>query len=275
MKDGTSMNGIITDIQKFSLTDGAGIRTTVFLKGCNMRCRWCHNPETLRVEPQTALYPDKCIHCGHCDRCPTGARVTLGREVSAQAVLAELAADLPYYRASGGGVTLSGGEPLMQPAFCVQLLRLCREAGIRAEMETNLSLPFERLAPLLGLLDKVYFDIKLMDDARHRELTGVSNAAVLDNARALAQTGTPAGVRTPLIPGLTATAENIAAIAAFAGSLGNVHGYELLNYNPLGEPKYTALGMAYPLYGLARLTRAQLEALAAVAGGHGVPISYR
>ena len=269
------MNGMITDIQKFSLTDGVGIRTTVFLKGCNMRCLWCHNPETLRTEPQTAQYPEKCIHCGHCDRCPTGARVTLGREMSAQEVFAELAADLPYYQASGGGVTLSGGEPLMQPDFCAELLRFCQEAGIHAELETNLSLPFERLEPLLGFLDKVYFDIKLMDDACHRELTGVSNAAILVNARALAKTGTGAGVRTPLIPGLTATAENIAAIAAFAGSLGNVRSYELLNYNPLGEPKYAALGMTYPLPGLSRLTREEMDALASAADGSGVPVSYR
>lgn len=269
------MNGIITDIQKFSLTDGEGIRTTVFLKGCNLRCPWCHNPETLQPESQPARYPGKCIHCGHCDHCPTGSRVTLGREITPEAVFEELASDIPYYRASGGGVTLSGGEPLMQADFARELLRLCREADIDTAVETNLALPFEQMEKLLPYMDKAYYDIKLMDDTKHREYTGVSNAAVLANAKRLAAHGIPAVVRTPLIPGYTATAENVAAIAAFLGTLGNVERYELLNYNPLGEPKYAALGMEYPLHGVKRLGRAELEALAAAARGYGVPVSYR
>lgn len=269
------MTGIITDIQKFSLTDGEGIRTTVFLKGCNMRCLWCHNPETLLPQPQQAVYPEKCIHCGHCDRCPTGARVTLGREATAQAVFEELLSDLPYYLASGGGVTLSGGEPLLQAAFSAELLALCREAGIHTAVETNLSLPFARLEALLPVLDIVYYDLKAMDDRLHRDWTGVSNKPVLANARRLAALGVPAEVRTPLIPGCTATAENVAAIAAFLGGLGNVRAYELLNYNPLGEPKYAALGMTYALPGLRPLPRATLERLRDTAAGHGVPVSYR
>lgn len=103
------MKGIITDIQKFSLHDGSGIRTTVFLKGCNMRCNWCHNPETISMQPQKAFFEQKCIHCGHCEHCPTGARVVIGREMSVEEVYEEIAADLPYYRSSGGGITLSGG----------------------------------------------------------------------------------------------------------------------------------------------------------------------
>lgn len=269
------MNGIITDIQKFSLTDGDGIRTTVFLKGCNMRCPWCHNPETLHMEPQQAYYPGKCIHCGHCDACPTGAWVTLGRETTPEAVFTELASDLPYYQASGGGVTLSGGEPLLQADFCAQLLALCKAAGIHTAIETNLSLPFERMERLLPYLDVVYYDVKLMDDGLHRKYTGVSNQSMLANARKLAKAGMPAEIHTPLIPGMTATVENVAAIAAFAASLGNVRAYELLNYNPLGEPKYTALGMEYALHGAKPLDKDELALLAAAAGGYGIPVRCR
>lgn len=269
------MNGIITDIQKFSLTDGDGIRTTVFLKGCNLRCLWCHNPETFQLEPQIARYPDKCIHCGHCEHCPTGARVRIGREKTPQAVWEELASDIPYYQASGGGVTLSGGEPLLQAEFCAELLALCREAGVPTAIETNLTLPYARLALLLPYLDFVYFDLKQMDSALHRQQTGMGNEAVLQNARLLAQAGMPAGVRVPLVPGLTATVENVAAIAAFAGALGNVRRLELLNYNPLGEPKYTAVGLPYPLAGTRPLPREALAALADAARGHGVPVTCR
>jgi pyruvate formate lyase activating enzyme len=268
------MNGIITDVQKFSLHDGAGIRTTVFLKGCNMRCLWCHNPETLGGEPQQAFYRDKCIHCGHCGQCPTGARITLGRERSARDVFEELASDLPYYQASGGGVTLSGGEPLMQADFCAGLLELCKAAGMNTALETNLSLPFEQLEKALPHLDMVFYDIKLMDDQAHREATGVSNGRVLSNARELARRGVPAWVRTPLIPGITATAENLSAIAAFVGSLGNVRTYELLNFNPLGESKYAALGMEYAFPGQKPLPRARVRELAQAAQSYGVRVLY-
>lgn len=274
-KDGIHMTGILTDIQKFSLNDGDGIRTTVFLKGCNMRCTWCHNPETIGRQPQPAYYPEKCIGCGHCEHCPTGARVMLGREYTPQSVWEEIASDTAYYAASGGGVTLSGGEPLLQEDFCMQLLTLCRQSGIGTAIETNLSLPFETLLPLLPLLDTVFFDIKLMDDALHRKHTGVSNSAVLRNARQLAQRGIPAVVRTPLVPGITATVENIGAIAAFLAELSNIRGYELLNYNPLGAPKYTALGQPYELAALRPLPPQEIAVLVQAASRHGFPVTCR
>ena len=259
------MIGRITDIQKFSLHDGDGIRTTVFLKGCNMRCSWCHNPETISPHRQDAFYKDKCIHCGHCAQCPTGARVTIGREREAGDVFHELAADLPYYRASGGGVTISGGEPLLQADFCRELLGLCKDAGMGTAVETNLSLPFSELEKLLPYLDQVFFDIKLMDDAAHIGATGVSNQRVLRNARELARRGVPALVRTPLIPGLTDDEADVRAIAAFVSGLPNVRACELLNFNPLGEAKYEALGMEYAFGGQRPLPRARVRALAEAA----------
>ena len=268
------MTGIITDIQKFSLHDGKGIRTTVFFKGCNMRCDWCHNPETISPKPQRAFYERKCIHCGHCDHCPTGARVTIGQEKSVEEVYRELAADLPYYRESDGGVTLSGGEPLMQAEFARELLKRCRENGIGTAVETNLSLPFERMEGLLPYLDQVFFDIKLMDDAQHRQVTGISNATVLENAQRLAHSGIPAVVRTPLIPGITDTVENIGAIASFARTLPNVRYYELLNFNPLGEEKYRALGLTCVHEGKRPLKKEALLALAQVAQESGIRVVY-
>lgn len=273
-KEETDMTGIITDIQKFSLHDGKGIRTTVFFKGCNMRCDWCHNPETISPKPQRAFYERKCIHCGHCDHCPTGARVTIGREKTVEEVYRELAADLPYYQASDGGVTLSGGEPLMQAEFARELLIRCKENGIGTAIETNLSLPFERMKGLLPYLDKVFFDIKLMDDAKHRQATGISNATVLENAQKLASSGMPAVVRTPLIPGVTDTAENIGAISAFVYTLPNVRYYELLNFNPLGEEKYRALGQSCVHEGKRPLKKDALLALAQAAQESGVRVVY-
>lgn len=268
------MNGVITDIQKFSLHDGDGIRTTIFLKGCNMRCGWCHNPETIGRDPQYVFYEEKCIRCGHCDNCPTGARVLIGRHMGVEEVFKEIVADEPYYQSSGGGVTLSGGEPLMQSDFAAALLQRCHEAGIRTAVETNLSLPYERIEKMLPWLDHVFFDIKLWNDEAHFTATGVSNVIVLENARRLAQTGIPAVVRTPLVPGLTATQANIGAIATFVLTLPNVTAYELLNFNPLGEGKYRALGRK-SAYGDKRpLKRDELEALANVAASLGVHVVY-
>lgn len=268
------MNGIVTDIQKFSLHDGAGIRTTVFLKGCNMHCTWCHNPETISHEPQAAFYEEKCLHCGHCDDCPAGARVVIGRSVEVEDLFREISSDIPYYLSSGGGVTLSGGEPLLQPEFSAALLKRCHDAGIRTAIETNLSLPYERIALMLPWLDEVFYDIKLWDDEAHRRATGISNRNVLENAGRLAESGIPAVVRTPLIPGLTATAENIRAIALFVRSLSNVTAYELLNFNPFGESKYRAIGQTYIHAGKRPLSRSQVKALAADAMAQGLKVIY-
>ena len=272
--DKEEKTAVIFNIQRFSIFDGPGVRTAVFFKGCNMRCDWCHNPETISPKPQRAFYERKCIHCGHCDHCPTGARVTIGQEKSVEEVYRELAADLPYYRESDGGVTLSGGEPLMQGEFARELLKRCRENGIGTAVETNLSLPFERMEGLLPYLDQVFFDIKLMDDAQHRQVTGISNATVLENAQRLAHSGIPAVVRTPLIPGITDTVENIGAIASFVRTLPNVRYYELLNFNPLGEEKYRALGLTCVHEGKRPLKKEALLALAQVAQESGIRVVY-
>ena len=263
------MKKLITDIQRFSLRDGPGIRTTVFFKGCNMRCSWCHNPETLSFERELLFYPAKCIGCGKCfGVCPTGARtargidrekciacgacaqvcyaqaLTLsGKEMSVEQILEEIRQDALYYKTSGGGVTLSGGEVLCQAEFALQLTRACQAEGISVALETNLSQPWEKAGPLLEQVDLVMADLKLFDDAAHRRHTGISNSQILENLRRLQR---PLILRTPLIPGVTATAENLEAIAAFAATLPALQYYELLNFNPLGGSKYCSLDKPNP-----------------------------
>ena len=260
----------ITDIQRFSLNDGPGIRTTVFFKGCNMHCTWCHNPETLSLSPDLLFYESKCIGCGHCLQvCPTGAQtctadgkhvidrakcvrcgrcaevcyaaalVMSGKEMSVPEILAEVRQDKPYYETSGGGVTLSGGEVLMHSEFAAELATACHAEGIRVAIETNLSFPYEKIRPLLDNVDLIMADIKLFDDEMHKKYTGVSNRTTLENVRKI--TDKPMIIRTPLIPNVTATEENLRAIAAFLAGKENLLYYQLLNFNPLGASKYEGL----------------------------------
>ena len=267
------MKTLITDIQRFSLNDGPGIRTTVFFKGCNMRCAWCHNPETLSNERELMFYPDKCIGCGKCfGVCPSGAQRTeggihvvdrsqciacgkcaevcyaealtmIGREMTVEQIMAEIVQDKAYYEASGGGVTLSGGEVLCHADFALSLARACRAEGIPVAIETNLSFPYEHIKPLLSEVDLVMADLKLFDDEAHKQYVGVSNKNTLDN---LARVGKPLIVRTPLIPEVTDTKENLRAIGEFLAGLDNLLCYQLLNFNPLGASKYRGLDAENP-----------------------------
>lgn len=265
------MYGMITDIQRFSLNDGPGIRTTVFLKGCNLHCAWCHNPETIRKKNELMVYPANCIGCGHCvPVCPSGARSIAagvlqfdrsrctacgacaavcfpgalkmaGRSVSVAEVMGEILQDRAYYADSGGGVTLSGGELFCQAEFADALIDACREEKIPVAVETNLDWQFESARPILEKLDLIMFDVKIFDSVEHKRWTGVENAELLDNARRLDTLDRPLIARTPLIPGATDSAENIRAIAGFLRNFRNLRCYELLNFNPLGESKYRAL----------------------------------
>ena len=247
---------VIFDIERSGMHDGPGIRTVVFFKGCPLRCRWCHNPEGWDAAPQTLFYPEKCISCGGCaEGCYTGARTVCGREMSVQDVLKPILADKPYYGADGG-VTLTGGEPQMQADFALALTAACREQGIGVAIETSMAV---YRPDLLSQMSLIMVDVKLWDDVRHREYTGVSNAAILENIRKADTLGVPILVRTPVVPTVNDTAEEIAAIRDFVGSLKNAVGYELLPYHPFGLDKARGLGMEMPRY--PEPTKEQMETL--------------
>ncbi len=242
--------GYICNIQRFSVHDGPGIRTTVFLEGCTLRCFWCHNPETIRPKPEVQFFPNRCIGCAACvDVCPEGAQgfdengmrvfdrekcvacgqcvevcyaealVFTAKAMTAEAVVAEILLDRAFYENSDGGVTLSGGEPALQVEFSREILERCRAAGLHTAIETAANVPWESLAALLPVTDLVMMDIKHMDSAKHRDAVGAPNALLLANARRLVESGKPILFRIPVIPTVNDTAEEVAAIAAFVHQL--------------------------------------------------------
>lgn len=260
----------VFDIQRFSLHDGPGIRTVVFFKGCSLDCAWCHNPEAVRVRPELAYYRERCIDgcsecvavcphqalrptadgrvdfarcdaCGACaDACPGEALVLVGRPMTSDELLAAVARDRPFYDRSGGGVTLSGGEPVLQSAFLRDFLPRAHHQDLHLALETAGSYPFARLAPLLADLDLVLFDLKLADTALHARWTGHDNRLVLATLCALLERGAPLQVRMPVVPGINTGAAEVAAMASLCASLG-LPDIELLPYNHLWEAKLPRL----------------------------------
>ena len=245
--------GLIADIQRASFHDGTGIRTTVFFKGCPLSCKWCHNPECISNQPQTLFYPDKCIGCGMCDKgCYAGARVICGKEMTSQDVLEHVMQDLPYYR-NGGGVTFSGGEPLLQKEFLKECILLCRENGIGCAVETSLIFFDEEI---FSMLDFVMADLKVWDSHLHRQYTGVGNEIILENFQKLNRLEIPILARTPVIPEID---QGIEQISAFLYGLKNVKKYELLPYHAIGNAKKEALGMDIPVFSVP--SKKQMEEL--------------
>ena len=294
--------GLITDIQRFSLNDGPGISTTVFFKGCNMRCEWCHNPETISYKKEIMLYESKCIGCGKCfEVCPLGlhkiedgkhiidrekcalcgkcvsecyaeAVVFSAKEYSSDEVFAEILQDKVYYDESDGGVTLSGGEVTCQKDFALEIIEKCKQNGIKTAIETNLYLPFEKIKDLLSAVDLVMLDVKIFDNESHKKHTGVSNAQILENVKMLDGLGVPFIVRTPLIPAVTDSEENLSSIAKFIAPLKNLKYYEILNFNPLGASKYSSLSEENKFDGAKPFEKAKLDALASLIEGCGVKV---
>ena len=287
--------GLIFDIQRFSIHDGSGIRTLVFLKGCPLRCDWCCNPESQSPTPELALYLARCIGCGACheacpnravsrdgaggfptertlceicgrcvEACPAEARVLRGRRASVEEVLREVERDDLFYRRSGGGVTVSGGEPLLQAAFVAELLRACRQRGIGTAVETCGHAPWEDFARVLAHTDTVLFDIKHADPVAHRRFTGVGNELILANLRRAVESGIRVVLRLPLVPGVNADAGTVRSIATLARELG-IDELHLLPFHRLGESKYQALGLSNPLEHLTPPSTEEMEMLKRVA----------
>lgn len=283
------MKGQITTIQRMSLHDGPGIRSTVFLKGCNMRCAWCHNPETLNMSPELEWIQEKCIACNSCvEVCQSGAFSLVegkpwfqknlcdscfdcvavcyaeaiskvGREITPEEVFAEVKQDFPFFSNSGGGVTISGGEPMLQPEFTTQTLALFKQAGIHTALDTNLSVPWKQYENVLSYTDLVLADLKLMDDTLHMKWTGKHNAAVLENLHQLDASGICYFLRTPVVPGVNDNEQEILAMASFAASLKNIQKYELLPFHTMASYKYANLKMVNPMGGTHDLPKEKME----------------
>ena len=254
------MKAEIFDIQRSSYVDGPGIRTTVFFKGCNLRCAWCHNPESQACRPEIMFYRDKCVGCGKCaEVCPNGlkfctrcgkcesyclrdARKLCGREYTADEILAEVIKDKLFYDNSGGGVTFSGGECMLQIDFLEEILKKCRAAGIHTAVDTAGHVPFELFERILPYTDLFLYDFKCFDGDRHKEYTGVDNALILENLARLLELGHPIWVRIPVIPEVNGRVEEMERIRAFLTSHGRPENVELLPYHSMGEYKYAAIG---------------------------------
>ncbi len=249
--------GRIFDIQRFSIHDGPGIRTIVFLKGCPLRCRWCCNPEGQAYEPVMLSMKDR----------PTRLA---GTDVTACEVMKTVLKDMPYYRRSGGGLTLSGGECLLQPEFARALLMLSHAAGINTCIETAGYVSESALLSVLPHVDTVLLDIKHMDSKKHEAFTGKPNERILSNARLVAEEAKSYVIRIPVIPGFNDTPEEIRAIARFARCLPNAKALHLLPYHRLGQDKYVSLGIPYTMDGVLPLSRERMTYLLSVAEESGL-----
>lgn len=239
--------GIVSGIQKFSLHDGPGIRTVVFLKGCPMTCPWCSNPETQHIEPQVMFEPSLCIGCGLCENgCPTGARSVRGKEMTVSEVLEAVTQDVAFYRKSGGGVTFSGGEALMQDDFLAALAEACRKEGFHTCLETAGAASSAAVNRVLPHMDLVLFDLKIMDIGLHNELLGFPLEMVIDNLKRFVESGKEVIARVPVIPGYTDAKNNLEAIALLLEETG-VSRVNLLPYHDYGAKKYGQLGREYRL----------------------------
>lgn len=307
MRQGGKNEPLILDIKGNSLDDGPGIRSVIFFKGCPLNCFWCHNPESKKAGVEISFDARACIGCGACrdvcrrgalspdntffidretcdlcfacaDACPSGALDRVGKFMSLSEILERILPDKPFFDTSGGGVTLSGGEPTLYPAFTSELLRALKETGIRTLLETCGHFdPDAFMGLLYPHVDAIYFDIKLMDSAAHKAYCGRTNGRILNNFKHLVEAsrkdGKPLLPRTPLVPGITDTPENIMAIAQFLEELG-IREASLLSYNPLWHEKSAKVGADDPCRSDKTMTtfpdRAVLERCRAVFSGAGI-----
>lgn len=289
----------IVDVKHFAVHDGPGIRTTVFLKGCPLRCLWCHNPESQRPGPELAILA-KCVKCGACaavcpchhvengvhtldrarcigcgkcvDACLYDALVLYGRSVSPEALMPELLADRVFYAQSGGGVTVSGGEPLLHPEFCAELFGLLHREGISCAADTCGEVPWSAFETVLPLTDLFLYDLKQMNPEAHKACTGVGNQRILENLRRLSETGKPIEIRMPIVPGLNDSEEEMESAGSFLGGLSNITGVRLLAYHSFARSKYASVGHPDTMPDAETPSQERLAHLAEILRGHGVAV---
>lgn len=294
------IRGIISDIQRYSIHDGPGIRTLVFFKGCPLTCLWCSNSESQNSSPEIMYSKDKCKNCERClsvcaqkaiediegdkvidrsicnvcgncvDACPNQALEIAGRSMTVEDVVRECEKDVVFYRSSGGGITLSGGESLFQPEFSTAILRECHKRGIHTAVETCGLQAWEKMSPMLPYTDLVLYDLKCMDPEKHMLLTGASNRVILENARNLALEKIPMIIRLPVVPGYNDSETNIRAAAEFVATLNSVMEVNLLPYHRLGETKYKKLGIEYKLENTSPPSNEHMEGTARIIESYGL-----
>lgn len=261
--------GIIFDITHGSFVDGPGIRTTVFFKGCNLKCKWCHNPESQSFEIQKMRFKDKCINCGLCrevcssrdeclncgkcsEVCPNKGIVISGKKLDAKAVFDVVNKDRAFYGdasdINSGGVTFSGGECMLQIDFLSELLKMCKDAKISTAIDTAGCVKWEYFEKILDYTDLFLYDVKCMNSDTHKEMTGAPNELILENLKKLIKLKKRVWIRVPVIPGVNDTEEEIIKLAQFLNTYGNVEKIELMGYHTLGIAKYEALGIEPELF---------------------------
>jgi pyruvate formate lyase activating enzyme len=323
-------SGTIFDIKKYSINDGPGIRTTVFLSGCPLACLWCHNPESQSLEPELLYRAGRCLGCGECaeicpeeaitflseleprssrstqrkalnlsdlsvlrgekvftdrskcTRCQTciatcyaGARQFSGYAATVDEVMSQVVREIPFYDQSGGGVTFSGGEPLLQPGFLSALLKACRAQEIRTCVDTSGFANWNVFEQIRGDVDLFLYDLKQMDSARHKAVTGVPNEPILENLRKLSTLGHQILVRIPLIPGINDDELNLVESGKFLAGLGQLEGVELMGYHDLAQAKYQALGQEYKLIGTKPPSEAEMRNAAELFRSYGLQVVIR
>lgn len=293
------VSGFLMDVKPFAVHDGPGIRTTLFLKGCPLKCVWCHNPEGISRTPQLAFYAHKCVHCGECAAvcprgahrmregrheffpepcnacgacervCPGGALRLFGRKISVGQAVEILLKDRLFYEESGGGVTLSGGEPLLQSAFCREVLAEMKKEGIHTAVDTCGFVRWEAFEQVLPVTDLFLYDLKHTDSAQHRKLTGQGNELILENLRKLSGRKARIEVRIPLVPGCNDSPENVRRTGELLENL-SVEKVRLLRCHSLARSKYAALGMSDTIPVLEAMPEDRLREIIGTLRGYGV-----
>lgn len=256
---------LIFDIQRNSFVDGPGIRTAVFFKGCNLKCAWCHNPESQTFKAQMMFYEDKCTGCGKCKAicptpercslcgkcslyCPVDARKVCGKEYTVDEVFAEVIKDKAFYDHSGGGVTFSGGECMLQIDFLLEILKKCKQNGIHTAVDTAGHIPFESFEKILPYTDLLLYDIKILDPDKHKQYVGAGNELILDNLKKLLEKQAKIWIRIPVIPDVNDSIAEFQKNREFIDFYGTPEKVELLPYHAMGENKYHAIGATLQIF---------------------------
>ena len=274
------MNATIFDIQRLSVHDGPGIRTTVFMKGCNLRCVWCHNPEGLDGGIIARFFAAECIGCGSCggnrsldnvDVCPAEAIRPSGRVVTADELMTELLRDRAFY-STDGGVTFSGGECLLQSDFVAEVCARLHREGVSTAIDTAGLVPWESIAKTLPVCDLYLYDVKCADTALHRRFTGVSNDRILENLRRLSSAGAKIWIRIPVIPDFNDNMAELSRVAGIVASLDRVDAVALMPYHSLGVSKYETLGMTPPYTTEKQIEKADLDVFKAIFTRKGLKV---